>query len=42
MTEYGYAFISYTTCRYLRFDEEGKLCADGKILDESAIFSYKR
>ena len=40
-TEYGYAFISYTTCRFLRFDEEGKLHADGKTLENSAIFYCK-
>ncbi len=37
-TEYGYAFVSYTTCRYLRLDEDGRLHADGKTLEESAIF----
>ncbi len=39
-TEYGYTFISFTTCRYLRLDGEGKLHADGKTLDDCAIFTF--
>ncbi len=37
-TEYGYALISYVTCRYLRFGEDGRLYADGTVLEDSAIF----
>lgn len=40
-TEYGYAFLSYKTCRYLRFDNEGRLLADGKVINDSAIFECK-
>ncbi len=40
-TEYGYTFISYVTCRYLRLDGQGKLHADGASLDDCAIFTYE-
>ncbi len=41
-TEYGYAFVSCETCRYLRFDDAGRLHADGVTLDDSAIFITER
>lgn len=40
-TDGGYAWISYTACRYLRLGEDGELYADGADLSDSAIFECK-
>ncbi len=40
-TEYGYAFISFTTGRYLRFGGDGTIYADAKTLGDGAIFYCK-